>query len=295
VYSLRFYEADIIIHEQVVGWEEDLFCKILGARSTSHLRCPYSRLRLQPSFASVQASYGAECRICNPKELGIPVDRKRKYACWWLKPFLQRDDLKGSGCKEFYFEMFARRLTCFGDVFLVATQDMVDAEHRVVVAGRRGASISEMDNVTAALSNSEVLTLEGFDSHVRTSGMSLADVPMAIANLRHAAEYLGSPRTELFPTLMCSSSLFELKRRRYVLASELWLVQGFLVADMPGVPDDIAVDCPFPLLTASQNEEFSPLAQRLLVGNTMHWSVVGTLLLYVLATANRDVLRNARV
>ena len=82
VYSTRFYQPDLIIHEQVASWKEDLFIEILQASCTYKLS-PTSRSLQLPEYKPGQ-HYQTQVEVWSPVDQGIPTRGERKYLGAWL-------------------------------------------------------------------------------------------------------------------------------------------------------------------------------------------------------------------
>ena len=83
----------------------------------------------------------------------------------------------------------------------------------------------------------------------------------------------------------------DLVRQRVLTAAEHWLIQGFPHPDVEGLDENVRSRFPFASVVSMTSPTVMPSAhQRMLCGNTMHWSQIGLTFLYNLAFTRRRTL-----
>eukprot|EP00959_Pyramimonas_sp_CCMP1952_P340478 7131461-Pyramimonas_sp.AAC.1 len=98
---------------------------------------------------------------------------------------------------------------------------------------------------------------------------------MCIANISQNETFHKYLSTDVMPTLLRHSFLYDLVRNRAVTAAESWLIQGVPHPDLS--PSAAAGWCPCPLkISACADQCLAPRRQLELIGNMMHWMSVGT-------------------
>ena len=294
-YSLRYYEPDFVLHEQVAGWDESMMVQILGMVARHSLKCSYRRPTVKDEVDADERRYGFHVQLVAPKDLGIPTDGVRKYAVAWLEPLVQWH--RGPA----FAQLFFRRLEVTADVYMMKDTELIKHELELVTAGKhlKGLPAHDFESLSnSALSTTEFAHLEDFrllycdggDAHAAAAGGTTA-----IVNLANRADFSDHMSTSTFPRPMCASRLYCLVSKRVVLGPELWVAQGFPHPQM--VSGDVCSDFSFPGFdegSTLRRRNGKPLlarsAENTLVGNSMHWAVMGSWFLYILSKTDKSRL-----
>ena len=120
-----------------------------------------------------------------------------------------------------------------------------------------------------ALSCADAGRLRGYDDLHGAELMkdNQAKPNMMLCNLHQNADYFRSADRDIMPTLLTSSNLFDLVRRRQIVKEEILLMHAF----------------PHP----SHLEDLSYKDVMHLVGNSMHVSAVGAGILYMIGSTKK--------
>ena len=111
------------------------------------------------------------------------------------------------------------------------------------------------------------------------------NLKMCVANISQNDSFTNTFHTTVMPALLRSTYLYDLMKKRAVLAGETWLIQG--------VPYPAFEECgqtrqwvPFGAIISdpTHSDYVSPKRQLELVGNSMHWAQIGTWFLYNIFT-----------
>ena len=208
-------------------------------------------------------------KVFSPSHIGVPAHRRRRYSLFGNNTWAQIDAANIPSFEDFFCD-----LECDASVYI--------SENHLP---------SESDSLptNARLSRLEGYGLRAIEDGVCDATMSQWHVPFAICNLENTAEYAGF-ETKVFPTLLCRSHFYEMKFDRPLYLQELWTVQGF-----PHPKVDVCRDCnlvfPVPDLVLDDNGGSTPLsasAQRMMVGNSMHWAQLSPWFLYAVSTTPRS-------
>ena len=98
-------------------------------------------------------------------------------------------------------------------------------------------------------------------------------MPVAIVDLHTSPSFIPVIHWSTLPAILKHSRLYDMVRKRLLLAAELWAAQGFPHA---GMPIDLNRKADF----VSDHTSLPPRDQCELIGNSMHWSQIGSWYLY---------------
>ena len=99
--------------------------------------------------------------------------------------------------------------------------------------------------------------------------------------------------TQVFPTLLKQTKLWNFGRGLLVPVASHWLAMGFPHPLIGDVPEDLKGFFPFSpglLQSGGDGDPFHVYRQRSLTGNAMHWAAISCWLTYVLAGTDKSFL-----
>jgi hypothetical protein len=278
-YCNRFHEPDRIIHECVAGFSEYVFKDILG-----EVRDTLKSVWAKPLHADAAVCYDMRSKVFSPSDLGIPTERRRRYATYELAgPSPLR-----SVCPSFE-DLFFRRLLLDASVYMVAPLDMQlwDLRRRAS-EGRIATPDSPL--VVDVLRRGDCENLEGYQCLADKLELRTIDglwkPSVAIVNLSQRPEFFKMISTKCVPALLRRSEVYDLVRDRLLTVAELWLVQGFPHPELAKQEDVGWGRFPFQSSLAQsahgdgQCGMVSLATQKSLIGNSMHIAQVGVWILF---------------
>ena len=211
-------------------------------------------------------------------QIGFPVRRERRYT-----GFLQ--EASGTFSGHLFEELFFVDLLLEADVYFVATNEMVK-KHIIEQMERFDFVYSEQvhgvePHGELALSCADAGRLRGYDDLHGAELMkdNQAKPNMMLCNLHQNADYFRSADRDIMPTLLTSSNLFDLVRRRQLVKEEILLIHAF--PHPSGGREAKVGPLPFDV------EDLSYKDVMHLVGNSMHVSAVGAGILYMIGSTKK--------
>ncbi len=298
IMSVRYFQPDIFCHECVPNFPSNVFDEILND-GKPQLKDVYS-LEPQQLWFDAQpldddkdltpppSEWSIITEVFSPEDLGCPVRRRRRYSAGFWSPRCQT--LRGLSLSDFCF----RRLACDGTVFLQADPVMVSG-------GSSFSGISFLEISQEFMIASQVNRLEGRLFQAFRAGFCDSDfkhwtVPFAIVDLTQSEAWRGID-TQVLPTQLRKSKLWDLVTARLVGEAALWLSQGFAHPEAIGLPKSMTGRFPFQMdvfgspqsstsstSTASTRHPSLALSERLaMAGNAMNVMQVSAWIAFVLA------------
>ena len=156
-----------------------------------------------------------------------------------------------------------------------------------------------------ALSTSMFARLESWQAWLmKSSGLQDAkgqwlppEPSLALVNITQIPGFGGSVQVKFMPCLLTHTLLFDLRENQLVTVFVHWLTQGFAHPAALGVPTRVTRHFPFDhrVLAFGEAGALSPAVQRRLAGNAMHWSAIGSWMLFNFSsTCKGFILRDQR-
>ena len=317
MHSNRYYQPDDVIAECVPHFKMGLFIEILNMNgdhnitgfstsstlSTTDASQKRKRHLQQPTVHCSAPNSGAgggsykmfELRF-SPVDLGIPVARQRVYA-WFRNIGTTSSLFDGKGNPHHCFaDIFFRKCIGNASMFLLVSDEVRQA-HKLAWQQRRADVVSldtdEEDNAFASRAvvdgfgpfgySSLKMRLEDFKHKAEKVGMR-DDVH--IQNLFNNAGFIFN-KTNMVPTLLQHSLLYDLKTSQEILPIEHLMMQGFPV---PGYcTEECSRHFPFPVIVSDRphagDEFLSDKEIRSLAGIGFHWSQIGAFVTWVMCTS----------
>ena len=245
-------------------------------------------------------SYEMFSILFSPHDMGIPSIRYRKYTTFHLKGVAT---LLGKGSprpnewrQDSFRNMFFRKVVVDARIYMVgreAQRSQEASEPEIIV--EEAEESKEVDHVGNCTDNKTLLSLPSIQSldvesrlrlleymsiarESRASGSSSTLSGVALCNLFQNASF-NSAVTDLAPTLLKKSVLFDLMHCRPVPPRTHWLIQGF---PLPGVASPTVAEAfPFPEMWLDLND----VETRAATGNSMHLAAVGSMLTFAIAAS----------
>ena len=209
----------------------------------------------------------------SPRQLGHPVERTRQYILLVLL-----DHVVCTASVEQFYELFFRELLLDGDIYFVASPEMLQRVFKAKALKRNmsdTAPCRELDTVGAGVRWAEH---EDYICAQREKG-ELMDSNLFWDNAHHLS--FSAKPTPFIPTLTRNSQIASLAADRRAIGVEHLLMQGICAQLVPGVTRPSSWRHLVQHGTLTENEIVS------LAGNAMHQAVVGALLGYALSTCTR--------
>lgn len=314
LYSTRYMEPQMGLHECVKGFPESALKRVLGCPAEKCLKAPEALPLGDIDPADEASGYEVMSHVFSPCDLGIPVRRTRKYSSFHLRRFISGGTLEEVG----FADMLFTNMRVAGSIYLVAPDKAQKVEFAEVrskyvkkKAPRRVIS-DDAKSTDIMLEPGDYQRLEGWKLAAIHAGLCEVDqsqlssdsasagqwkVPLAVVNVsqsaaRHDGRGICGIDTQMMPTLLPGSVLVDLCRERVIFAAEMWIMHGYPHPDFAQVSPSAARLFPCPELvqadqTCSKADHFNSAEQRRLVGNSMHWAQVGAWFLYNAACATR--------
>jgi hypothetical protein len=277
VYSMRYFQPDTILRECVVGASMAPFEGPLAASDV--VKCPRSASVTSDMSDSVfdrsdrdsgkdeGDAYTPDMRDFSPRQIGLPVERRRRYERYNNAARLQvfpRNDID-------FKKVFFRCLAC--DLSVFASQ--AESFHK------QGQDVA----LTAACE----ARIEGYLLLASKKGLLVPTPPpgkpwlrtCVLVDAEQDAGYGGLFDVSA-PTLLKRSRLYDIVQQRLAAPAQHWLMQGF------PYPCDASGDFsqrffPFLQLVVDSPDVLTEAEQRQLTGNGMHVAQIGSWFLYNLA------------
>lgn len=258
IYSLRFFEPDLILTECVPGFRPGPILNILGKQNGVMKSTALRPDQHTPHYASAHRSFGL-------RAIGLPGNRERLYGAYVLVPRHSTVELWDSGFEE----LFHRGVAVDAGIYLCDTA---------------GSSIGAEED-SFEITSAKDAVLEGYQWKAIDDGLRVDGrwtVSTALVNLSNVGSY-AHVYSECFPTLLKSSKLYDMVRDRTVGMAELWLAHGFPHPSIAGVSEHHAYFPCSRLVDPANAECLTVASQRNLLGNSMHVAQMGAWFLYVLS------------
>lgn len=226
-----------------------------------------------------------------PTDMGIPSSRRRVYT-WFSKTAAVELHIDADKRRRCFEELFFRKCVTDASKYMVASDAQL-ASHRLEWARSRpeGWWIVQQGSKTTAAELGPFCN-PSFKQRLLDYNMHLADKvkdkPVLLANLQQNASMFASVSTNA-PAVMRSSWLFDIVSNKELLPAQHLLIQGFPV---PGwVAPQLSSAFPFPSLLSVEDPDkdeklLSMKEIRTLSGNSFHWSSIGSMLMYMLASSS---------
>ena len=297
-FSMRFYEPDMILQECTRRFDYDKLYGILAKRGhTTRLpiRSPFTRYL--PDGKRIP-TWKMKTEIIDPLDLGIPSRRPRRYTYFWIEEVV--DFPWPLSIKE----LFSRSLQGTSALYKVATSEQVNAmawrvqgKHTFMGMDVDLAEHMNEDDSNSAftpaayLPASKWVRMQHYIELAKNKGLMngmgqpAEGINMIWVNLETNPQFGNMADVEHAPTLMTNSSLFDLVDARMLMVMpEHFVIQGF-PAPCDGVPERLSKW--FPWCQAIEDGTLSTRQCKVLTGNAMHLSVVGSCLAYLCSGQRR--------
>ena len=229
---------------------------------------------LQHVFVTLtNGQYSLESRVMSPVDVGIPVSRPRQWCILLnkakLKPVMPFSGPEVAG-------VFFRSAILIGDIFFTECGGPIEKQqfkHRLLqqrgLRWKSGKCKMFRQKSSAFLGSGNRVRLARYKKMAQQRGLEsgIVDVGQDPGHCQRISSYM--------PTLLRRSVMVELKSSEVLLPSA-----GFDVMGLPlHKPAGVKYSCPFTSLL----RELTDSDMRHLCGNSMHSSMVGLCILYVLA------------
>ena len=287
-YSTKYYEPDIILHECVPSFDYRQLDRILSGRRNACRappRNPFGRLSLQE-----QSSWRMRSEILSPHDFGVPTRRRRRYTYFWRGEHFTID--VGKDAPNGIRDMFQKERELNASVYLVQRSSETRSVSRRMLEQRKLSCDVPDDALPCqadCLHPVWRIHMIGFQELAQQKGINLVD-PMAapevaIVNLVQRPHFSKLIDTDLAPTLLTGSILFDLVRERRIGLPECGLMQGlpFACRELPVELTEHVEHIRFLILSGALSDS----QVRTLLGNMMHVSVVGSAIAYLLCAVRR--------
>jgi len=294
-YSTRYYEPDTILQENVARFPEAELVSIIGDFRPGVIKDLKTRPLVKEEEGADKRKYCLQVQQFTPTQLGIPSQRWRKYTSLHLQPWVASEF--GVSFENLCFRQVQVDASIYFDSTPADERDAEleartrDREHSLGHQARRRQDLSLTGNPDIdALSTSMFARLESWQAWSMKSpglrdaqGQWLPPEPnLALVNITQNPGFGGTVQMKFMPCLLTHTLLFDLKKNQLVTVFVHWLAQGFAHPAALGVPTRVTRHFPFDhrLLALGEAGALSPAAQRRLAGNAMHWSAIGSWMLF---------------
>ena len=286
--STRFYEPDLILQENVCRFPEQELQRIFNDFSDGVLK----DLCTRPFDADegTQRCYEMQVHSFSPTDLGVPSNRQRQYASFSLYPWVKLETA------ALTFEaMFHRSQRVGPEIYLNAVPHSVliselksEARHR----GWEGGARLLVQN--DALTTGSRARLESWHCWANKAA-DLKDEngvwqhELALADVTQNPRFKNRVDVNYMPCLLTHTVLWDLVQDSMVPVMVHWLAQGFPHPSALSLRPDIARSFPFDpsLIEHGSESALSLSAQRVLTGNAMHGSCIGSWFLFNMVGTDR--------
>ena len=114
-----------------------------------------------------------------------------------------------------------------------------------------------------------------------------------VVNVANRPEWSGSISTTVFPRPLTTAMMYDLKRGRPVLFAEAWAAQGFAHSQLPCIPEKMkdAFNSSAFASSGGEHAHVSFADEQTLVGNTMHWAMIGSFFTYMILSTDKGMMR----
>ena len=244
-YSVRFFEPDLILHECVKGFPEQMLVDIFAPAPAAamQLESPMAH----PLSMSMPSGYKVTTRVSHPWTLeSRRVGLEHIHACS-CSPRLYH-----VLAKPIFGDIFFKELAADASIYLVAPESEKLAESKEVIQKVDAASKprrvvhleSGEPSAEKLLHPGDYARLEGYRCLAMqdpTLCTKLADGEIdwkkriALVNVVQTETYMKDIGTTVVPCLMRRSQLVEMRTSEIVWAAEHWVIMGF---PHPGFKDD---------------------------------------------------------
>ena len=287
-YSVRFFEPDSVLEENVPRFKHDALSDILNDFDDGTPKHVHAR-----HLETGTRQYVVQEATFSPTQLGVPAERWRKYVSYHLSPFIICNFSVPLSA------LFFRKLVLDGTIYFKhSTEEMRRTEIADFISRKKGPPLAALGDAEdhAGLSAGSITRLEQFVEVAKEAGwlnddgdwVEVEGAPsMALANVTQNESY-SKMKTDVIPALLPGSILYDLRRKELMLACEAWVAQGFAhpMLMIPG-RKFLFEDC---LLDLSDPEALNVVQQRKMIGNSFHSAAIGCWLAYNMAATDRSAI-----
>lgn len=231
--------------------------------------------------------FGCSTATVSPSDFGCPTGRPRRYSLLANKStMLTMKSFSRSSLSACAF----RTLVASSRMYVRASQ-LQTSQHVEALAARRGLSSkpssSESWSCASVLTASEAGRLEAYVDAAQQLHEAGTAAEYYVVDISQNCDYRGLPAPFKINTLLKNTQLYllipgKMNESRLMIPEEYLAIQGFPIA--LGKGHKYHACFPFPSVLTSLSER----VVRSTAGNSMHFVVVGSLLLFALASNERS-------